>query len=60
MKNKGLEQKLSDEILDFLNTRKTLNLSSLDADGYPYASYAPFAILNENIYVLLSDIAFTA
>lgn len=57
MKNKGLEQRLGDEIIDFLNTRKTLNLASLDEDGYPYASYAPFATGDECIYVLLSDIA---
>jgi putative heme iron utilization protein len=57
MKNKGLEQRLGDEIIDFLNTRKTLNLASLDEDGYPYASYAPFAIGDDCIYVLLSDIA---
>jgi putative heme iron utilization protein len=57
MKNKGLEKRLSDEIIDFLNNRKTLNLSSLDEDGHPYASYAPFALGEESIYVLLSDIA---
>ena len=57
MKNKGLEQKLCDEILAFLTSRKTLNLSSLDADGYPYASYAPFALGEDCLYVLLSDIA---
>ena len=57
MKNKGLEKRLGDEIIEFLNSRKTLNLSSLDEEGYPYASYAPFALGDECIYVLLSDIA---
>ncbi|GAA3921108.1 HugZ family protein [Litoribacillus peritrichatus] len=57
MKNKGLEQRLSDEILTFLDSRRTLHLSSLDEDGHPYASYAPFALGTECIYVLLSDIA---
>lgn len=57
MKNKTLEQNLSDEIIGFLHNRRTLHLSSLDEQGHPYASYAPFAVGDECIYVLLSDIA---
>ncbi len=57
MKNKKLESKLSAEIISFLSARKTLNLATLDQDGHPYASYAPFAHLDDHLYVLLSDIA---
>ena len=57
MKNKALESRLSDELKDFLHSRKTLHLSSLDQNGHPYASYAPFAIGDDCLYVLLSDIA---
>ncbi|ROS00352.1 hypothetical protein EDC56_3003 [Sinobacterium caligoides] len=57
MKNKAMEVRLADELLDFLQTRRTLHLSTLDQDGHPYASYAPFAIGDDCFYVLLSDIA---
>jgi len=57
MNNKGLEQQISDEILAMLSNRKSLMLSSLDADGYPYASYAPFAIGDNCLYILISEIA---
>jgi hypothetical protein len=57
MKNKAMEMRLNQEILDFLNTRKTLHIASLDGDDHPYASYAPFALGDECLYVLLSDIA---
>ncbi len=57
MKNKALESQLSEEILAFINSRKSLMLSSLTEEGKPYASYAPFAIDGEHIYLLLSVIA---
>ncbi len=57
MKNKALETRIGDELMAFIDSRKTLNLSSLDETGYPYASYAPFACGDECFYVLLSDIA---
>jgi heme iron utilization protein len=57
MKNQRLQEKLNNEVLDFIESRKTLQLASINEDGTPYASYAPFAIGNECLYVLLSDIA---
>lgn len=57
MKNKVLEARLNDEIMTFISSRKTLLLSSLRADGTPYASYAPFAIGDECLYLLISEIA---
>ena len=44
MKNKGLEQQISDEIMMMVNSRKTLMLSTLDENNHPYASYAAFAV----------------
>ena len=57
MKNTALEQRIQDEILDFINSRKSLLLASCRSDGSPYASYAPFAIGDDCLYVLLSEIA---
>lgn len=57
MKNKAMEVRLSQEVLDFLHSRRSLQLSSLTPEGAPYASYAPFAIGDECLYVLLSEIA---
>lgn len=57
MKNQKLEIKLKEEILDFIHSRKSLQLSSITKEGKPYASYAPFAMGDECLYVLLSEIA---
>lgn len=60
MKNKVLQQNLREEVLDFIGSRKSLQLSSLQKNGLPYASYAPFALGEECIYVLLSEVALHA
>ncbi len=59
MKNTALQERTSDEILSFIDSRKSLMLSSLTEEGTPYASYAPFAVTEEEngFYVLLSTIA---
>lgn len=57
MNNKGLEARISQEILDIVNSRKSLLLSSLTENDEPYASYAPFAIGDNCLYVLISEIA---
>ena len=59
MKNTAMQNRLGDEILSFINSRKSLMLSSITEDGEPYASYAPFALTEEQdgFYVLLSTIA---
>jgi len=57
MKNQKLQVRLNNEIIEFINEKRSLMLSSLCEDGRPYASYAPFAIGDECLYVLLSDIA---
>ena len=57
MKNQGLEKRIQAEIIDFVSTRKSLQLSSITTEGKPYASYAPFAYSETSIYVLISEIA---
>lgn len=57
MKNKTLEARLGDEVRNFIESRKSLQLSTVKKDGTPFASYAPFAIGEECLYVLLSEIA---
>ena len=57
MKNKAMQQRLGNEINDFLRSRKSLQLATMTKEGRPYASYAPFAIGDECLYVLISDIA---
>jgi putative heme iron utilization protein len=57
MNNKKLQQAISNEILAMINTRKSLMLSSLDNDGFPYASYAPYASGDDCLYILISELA---
>lgn len=60
MKNKAMESRLSDEVLAFISTRRSLHLATIDPEGVPFASYAPFACGNDCLYVLLSEIALHA
>ncbi|MEM1433135.1 MAG: pyridoxamine 5'-phosphate oxidase family protein [Pseudomonadota bacterium] len=57
MKNKAMQARLTEEIVGFLRSRRSLQLASLGEDGVPFASYAPYAIDANSFYVLLSDIA---
>ena len=57
MKNKALQARINEEILLFLGGRKSLHLATLGSDVLPFASYAPFAIDDESLCVVLSDIA---
>lgn len=57
MKNTALQTRLSDEVLELLHSRRSLQLATVCEDGSPYASYAPYAIGEDCLYVLLSDIA---
>lgn len=57
MKNTAMQQRLGDEIRAFIDTRLSLQLASLSDDGYPHASYAPFARDDSSLFVLLSDVA---
>lgn len=57
MNNQGLEKEIREEILRFIDDRQSLMLSSLDQDGVPYASYAPFAVGDNCLFILISEIA---
>ena len=58
--NPGKHAKLKQEIIAFIDSRKSLMLSSTGLDGKPYASYAPFAYDDQAIYILISEIAIHA
>lgn len=57
MKNQEFGKRLKTEILEFVSSRKSLQLSSITTEGLPYASYAPFALGESCLYVLVSEIA---
>ncbi len=57
MTSQGFEKRLKKEILNHVDSRQTLLLSTIDGYGHPFASYAPFAHDEESLYVLLSEIA---
>ena len=57
MENEKLEQRLQDEILNFVAERRSLHLATVNSDGTPLASYAPFAADRHGFWVVLSDIA---
>ncbi len=53
-------ERIQKEIIDFTGSRKSLLLSSITPEGKPYASYAPFALGESCLYVLISEIAIHA
>ncbi|TAA41739.1 HugZ family protein [Corallincola spongiicola] len=57
MSSERIAGRISPEIMAMLNDRKSLFLSSLTSEGEPYASHAPYAVGDECLYVLLSEIA---
>ncbi len=57
MKNKAMQSRLKAEVMEFIHCHKSLQLASNDADGAPHASYAPFAVGDNCLYVLLSELA---
>lgn len=57
MNNNDLDNQISDEIMAMINQRNSLMLASLTIEGEPYASYAPYAVGEDCLYVLISDIA---
>lgn len=57
VKQERLQNRLGPEIKEFRDNRKTVQLATVDADGCPNVSYAPFALLPDGYYVLISEIA---
>lgn len=56
-KEQRLREKLLPEIEAFKSQRKTLQLASKCGDNIPNASYAPFAIVDDGFYILVSGLA---
>ncbi|WP_394209682.1 heme utilization protein HutZ [Enterovibrio calviensis] len=56
-KAERLQNRLGPEIQAFRDARKTLQLGTVDKDGKPHTSYAPFAFSEKGYYILVSDLA---
>ncbi|MFD2178140.1 heme utilization protein HutZ [Veronia pacifica] len=56
-KAERLQNRLGPEIQAFRDERKTLQLGTVDKDGKPHTSYAPFAFSKRGYYILVSDLA---
>ena len=57
MKNKRLENQLNDEINAFLDQQQSLMLSTINNEGFPHASYAPFVNHNNELLIFISQLA---
>lgn len=56
-KQARLQGRLEPEIREFRDSAKTLVLATVAADGTPNVSYAPFALLEDGYYILISEMA---
>jgi heme utilization protein HutZ len=56
-KDERLAEKLLPEIEEFKQQKQTLELATIDAQGKPNVSYAPFAMGYAGFYILVSDMA---
>ncbi|CAE6949259.1 heme iron utilization protein [Vibrio sp. B1FLJ16] len=57
VKQERLQGRLGPEIKEFRQERRTLQLATVDAEGRPNVSYAPFVQNQEGYFVLISQIA---
>ncbi|EGQ7983692.1 heme utilization protein HutZ [Vibrio vulnificus] len=57
VKQERLQGRLEPEIKEFRQERQTLQLATVDVDGRPNVSYAPFVQNQEGYFVLISKIA---
>ncbi|ELR67732.1 Pyridoxamine 5'-phosphate oxidase-related putative heme iron utilization protein [Photobacterium marinum] len=57
VKQERLQNRLGPEIAEFRESCQTLQLATVDVEGKPNVSYAPFALLDDGYYVLISQIA---
>lgn len=57
VKQERLQGRLGPEIKEFRQERKTIQLATVDAEGRPNVSYAPFVQNQEGYFVLISQIA---
>ena len=57
MKNQRLASELATEIQAFLDQQGSLILAVMGAQGVPIASYAPYVVLDDEFYILVSRLA---
>ncbi|MFM2630957.1 heme utilization protein HutZ [Vibrio alginolyticus] len=57
VKQERLQGRLGPEIKEFRQERRTLQLATVDAEGLPNVSYAPYVQNQEGYFVLISKIA---
>ncbi|MFA0087763.1 heme utilization protein HutZ [Vibrio sp. 10N.286.49.C2] len=57
VKQERLQGRLGPEIKEFRQGRKTIQLATVDAEGCPNVSYAPFVQNQQGYFVLISQIA---
>ncbi|ELA6646217.1 MULTISPECIES: heme utilization protein HutZ [Vibrio] len=57
VKQERLQGRLGPEIKEFRQERRTLQLATIDAEGRPNVSYAPYVQNQEGYFVLISKIA---
>ena len=57
VKQERLQGRLGPEIKEFRQERRTLQLATVDQEGRPNVSYAPFVQNQKGYFVLISDIA---
>lgn len=56
-KAERLQNRLGPEIQAFRDSRNTLQLGTVNKEGKPHTSYAPFAFSEKGYYILVSDLA---
>ncbi|SDH22758.1 hypothetical protein SAMN04488136_11149 [Vibrio xiamenensis] len=57
VKQESLQGRLEPEIQEFRQSRQTLQLATIDEQGKPNVSYAPFVQNQHGYFVLISEIA---
>lgn len=57
MKNKPLQKRINQEVLALLEHQQSAFIASLNKDGLPHASYAPFVYFDDDLYILISGLA---
>lgn len=57
IKQERLQGRLEPEIQEFRQERRTLQLATVDGEGRPNVSYAPFVQNQEGYFILISHIA---
>ena len=56
-KTERLQTKISNEVHQFRQKQRTLQLATLDSEQFPHASYAPFVYHELCYFILISDLA---